>query len=164
MRLRNEVLIGAPPERTWETLLDVPGLARALPGASLERETEGGAWRGRLHAYAVTVRILDVDDDDRVVSFRVEGRETGGPATAAATISARLGTAGDETRVVVETDLRAAGRRLDRSATEDAAGMLLGALARRLEAESRGRRLERIVLVLAVLLATGVLVQVVRRR
>jgi uncharacterized protein len=164
MRLRSEILIGAPLERTWDALLDVSRLGRALPGASIEPAAEGGAWRGRLHAYTCTVRIQDVDDDDRVVSFRVEGRETGGPGTAAATITARLAAADGGTRMVVETDLRAAGRRLDRTAMEDAAGTLLGALAGRLAGEPRGRRLERTVLVLAALLAALALARVVRRR
>ena len=35
-----------PLERTWETLLDVPRVARALPGATIDPDAEGGAWRG----------------------------------------------------------------------------------------------------------------------
>jgi carbon monoxide dehydrogenase subunit G len=160
MRLRHEFLIGAPLDRIWDALVDVPLLAGALPGASIESGAEGGAWRGRLRAYTGTVRIQDVDDDDRVVSFRLEGRETGGPANVAATITARLAAVEDRTRVVVETDLRATGRRLDHSAMEDAVGTVLDGLA----GESRGQRLERTALVLGALLAALALVRVVRRR
>ena len=36
MKLRNEFVVAAPLERTWETLLDVPRVASALPGAAIE--------------------------------------------------------------------------------------------------------------------------------
>ena len=41
MKLTNEVLVAAPLEQTWRTLLDVPRVARALPGASIDLELHG---------------------------------------------------------------------------------------------------------------------------
>jgi uncharacterized protein len=148
MRLRNEFEVGVPVERTWATLLDVPRVARALPGATIDPEAEGGAYRGRMKVklgpvvteYTGTARVQDADEDDRVASFRVEGREARGQGSAAATITTRLAPAGAGTRVAVETDLQVTGRQaqLGRNLMEDVAGSMLGEFATRLEAELRG--------------------------
>jgi carbon monoxide dehydrogenase subunit G len=148
MKLRNEFEVGVPVEQTWGTLLDVPRVARALPGATIEPEAEGGAYRGRMKVklgpvvteYSGTARVQDADEDDRVASFRVEGREARGQGSAAATITTRLTSAGGGTRVVVETDLQVTGRQaqLGRNLMEDVAGSMLAEFATRLEAELRG--------------------------
>jgi carbon monoxide dehydrogenase subunit G len=127
----------------------VPRVARALPGATIADEVEAGAWRGTMKVklgpvttdYAGTARIQDVDEDDRVASYRVEGRETRGQGTAAATITTRLAPAeGGGTHVVVETDMQVTGRQaqLGRNLMEDVAGAILGEFAGRLERELRG--------------------------
>ena len=151
MKLINEFDVGVPMERTWDTLLDVPRVARALPGATIDPEGEAGAWRGTMKIklgpvvteYAGTARVQDVDADDRVASYRVEGREARGQGSAAATITTRLAPAasGDGTRVVVETDMQVTGRQaqLGRNLMEDVAGAILGEFAGRLEKELTGQ-------------------------
>src|SRR5918992_3999868 len=97
MKLRNEFDVAIPLDRTWATLLDVPRVARALPGATIEREPEGGAFRGAMKVkfgpvtteYAGSARVLDVDEDEHAAGYRVEGREIRGQGSAAATITAR---------------------------------------------------------------------------
>jgi carbon monoxide dehydrogenase subunit G len=148
MKLRNEFDVGVPLERTWPTLLDVPRVARALPGATIAGEPEAGAWRGTMKIklgpvtteYAGSARVQDVDEDDRVVSYRVEGREARGQGSAAATITTRLAGEGDGTRVVVETDLQVTGRQaqLGRGLMEQVAGTILDDFAGRLGRELRG--------------------------
>jgi carbon monoxide dehydrogenase subunit G len=148
MKLRNEFEVAVPVERTWETLLDVPRVARALPGATMESEGEGGAWRGSMKVklgpvtteYAGSARIQDVDEDDRVAAYRVEGREARGQGSAAATITTRLAAADGGTRVVVETDMQVTGRQaqLGRGLMEQVASAILDDFAGRLERELRG--------------------------
>ena len=152
MKLVNEFDVGVPVQRTWDTLLDVPRVARALPGAKIDPDADAGAWRGTMKIklgpvtteYAGTARVQDVDADDRVASYRVEGREARGQGSAAATITTRLspGT-GDGTKVVVETDMQVTGRQaqLGRSLMEDVAGAILGEFAGRLEKELTGEGL-----------------------
>jgi uncharacterized protein len=195
VRLSNEFEIGVPLERVWATLLDLPRVAGALPGATIDPVAEGGAWRGGMRVklgpvttdYTGTARVQDADEDDRVVAFRVEGRELHGQGSAAATITARLAAAGDGTAVAVDTDLRVTGRQaqLGRGLMEDVAGAVLGEFAGRLERElrgeappsdvepagaldvgaaARGALLERAVLVLAGLVAGFALGRVVWRR
>jgi carbon monoxide dehydrogenase subunit G len=148
MKLRNEFDVAAPLEETWRTLLDVPRVARALPGATITPEPEGGAWRGTMKVrlgpvtteYAGTARVQDVDEDERVASYRVEGREARGQGSAAATITARLAASDGGTRVTVETDMQVTGRQaqLGRGLMEEVAGAILGDFAGRLERDLRG--------------------------
>jgi carbon monoxide dehydrogenase subunit G len=143
MKLRNEFVVAAPLEQTWQTLLDVPRLASALPGATIEPGGGGGEYRGSMRLkigpvtaeYAGTARLEDVDEDARVASFHVQG--SGGQGTAAATIANRLEEAEDGTRVIVETDLRVTGRAaaFGRGLMEDVSARMLAEFARRLEAE-----------------------------
>lgn len=148
MKLVNEFDVGVPVDRTWDTLLDVPRVARALPGAKIDPEGDGGQWRGTMKIklgpvtteYAGTARVQDVDEDDHVASYRVEGREASGQGSAAATITTRLASAGAGTKVVVETDMQVTGRQaqLGRNLMEDVAGAILGEFAGRLEQELTG--------------------------
>ena len=149
MKLVNEFDVGVPVQRTWDTLLDVPRVARALPGAKIDPEADAGAWRGTMKIklgpvtteYAGTARVQDVDADDHVASYRVEGREARGQGSAAATITTRLATGdGGGTKVVVETDMQVTGRQaqLGRTLMEDVAGAILGEFAGRLEKELTG--------------------------
>jgi uncharacterized protein len=148
VKLTNEFEVAVPIARTWETLLDVPRVARALPGATMDPEGEGGAWRGTMKVkfgpvsteYTGTARIQDADEDERVASYRVEGREVRGQGSAAATITTRLAGADGATRVVVETDLQVTGRQaqLGRGLMEQVAGTILNDFAARLERELRG--------------------------
>lgn len=142
MKLRNEFIVAAPLERTWATLLDVPRVASALPGATIEPGASGD-YRGRMKVkigpvtaeYAGTARLEDVDEDAHVASFYVQG--SGAQGSAAATITNRVEEAEGGTRVVVETDLRVTGRAaaFGRGLMEDVSARLLTEFARRLEAE-----------------------------
>lgn len=142
MRLRNEFVVAAPLERTWTTLLDVPRVASALPGATIE-PGGNGEHRGRMKVkvgpvtveYAGTAQIEDVDEDAHVASFRVQG--SGSQGTASATITSAVDEVAGGTRVVVETDLRVTGRAaaFGRGLMEDVSERMLAEFARRLEAE-----------------------------
>jgi carbon monoxide dehydrogenase subunit G len=144
MKLTNEVIVPAPLERTWSLLLDVPRVVSALPGATVESDGAEGVYRGALKVrlgpvameYEGTARLQDVDEDEHVASFRVEGRERRGHGGAAATITNRLVPAEGGTRLVVETDLSVTGRaaQFGRGLMEDVAGHLLEQFARGLEA------------------------------
>jgi hypothetical protein len=143
MKLKNEVIVPAPLERTWPLLLDVPRMVRALPGATVEPDGAEGVYRGALKVrlgpvameYEGVARLQDVDEDEHVASFRVEGRERRGHGGATATIVNRLVPAEGGTRLVVETDLSVTGRaaQLGRGLMEDVAGTLLEQFARGLE-------------------------------
>lgn len=142
MKLRNEFVVAAPFEQTWRTLLDLPRVASALPGASIE-PAGGHEYRGRMRVkigpvtaeYSGTARLEDVDEDAHVASFHVQG--SGSQGSAAATITNRVEETPDGTRVVVEADLRITGRAaaFGRGLMEDVSARMLAEFARRLETE-----------------------------
>lgn len=149
MKLRNEVVVAASVEETWQALLDVPRVARALPGASIEADGVEGVFRGTMRVklgpvtteYTGAATLEDADEDERVATFRVQGREARGQGTATATITNRLvSEAEGATRVIVETELAITGRaaQFGRGILEDVSGRLLEQFASRLEAEVLG--------------------------
>jgi carbon monoxide dehydrogenase subunit G len=149
MKLRNEVVVAASVEETWQTLLDVPRVARALPGASIEADGVEGVYRGTMRVklgpvtteYTGAATLEDADEDERVATFRVQGREARGQGTATATITNRLvSEEAGATRVIVETELAITGRaaQFGRGILEDVSGRLLEQFASRLEAEVLG--------------------------
>jgi uncharacterized protein len=148
MRLTNEFVVAVPLERTWSALLDVPRVARALPGAVIDPDPRDGAWQGTMKVklgavtaeYAGTARLDDVDEDDRVASFHVQARERRGQGTAAATITSRLAAEDGATRVRVETDLQVTGRQaqLGSGLMQDVAANVLDRFAEGLERQLSG--------------------------
>jgi len=149
MRLTDELSIDAPLVQTWPMLLDVPTVAQALPGASIEAEPVQGEYRGQMKVklgpvtaeYSGVARLQDVDDDDHVASFRVLGREARGQGTAEATITINARADAGTTRVQVETELGITGRQaqLGRGIMEEVAAGMLREFASRLELALAGQ-------------------------
>jgi carbon monoxide dehydrogenase subunit G len=144
VKLDNEFVVAAPLDRTWSTLLDLDRVAGCLPGATLEPSAGDGTYRGGMKvklgpmvvSYDGVARMVDVDEDDHTSTLEVQGKETKGQGTAAATIRNRLEDAGDgRTRVRVETELQVTGRQAQfgRGIMEDVAGRMLREFAGRLE-------------------------------
>ena len=143
MRLTDELRVGVPLQKTWPLLLDVPRVAQALPGASIEADPVQGEYRGQMKVklgpvtaeYRGVARLQDVDDDDHVASFRVQGREARGQGTAEATITITAREDAGATRVRVDTELDVTGRQaqLGRGIMEEVASGVLREFASRLE-------------------------------
>jgi uncharacterized protein len=148
VRLENEFTVGAPRERVWAALLDVPRVVRALPGATAEPAGEAGLYRGGITVrlgpvsmrYEGTARLQEADEDEHVAVFRVQGRETRGQGSASATISNSVQAVDGATRVRVETELNVSGRaaQLGRGLLEDVSARLLDQFAHGLERELAG--------------------------
>jgi uncharacterized protein len=145
MKLRNEFSIGAPIDQTWDMLLDIQRVAQCLPGAKIEPAEGDGVHRGQMKVrlgpmtveYQGTARLGEVDEDDRVATIDVKGKEARGQGTASATITNSVAAEGDRTKVVVETDLNVTGRpaQFGRGIMEDVASKMLDDFAKRLESE-----------------------------
>jgi uncharacterized protein len=148
LKLTNELAVAAPMGQTWRTLLDVPRVVRALPGATIDPDPADGAYRGRMKVtlgpvsteYAGTVRLAEVDEDERTVAFHVQAREVRGQGSAAATIACRLQSQAGGTRMIVQTDLQVTGRQAQfaRGIMEEVAAAILTEFAARLEREILG--------------------------
>ena len=142
MKLVNQVALDVPLDRAWAALLDVPRVAGALPGASVEPDAGAEGYRGRMKVklgpataeYTGLAALQDVDDDSHTASYRVRGREVHGQGEAVAVI--RLSASGEDgaTHVRVETELEVSGRQaqLGRGLMEEVAAAMLTVFADRL--------------------------------
>lgn len=145
MILANEFTVDASVQDTWHTLMDVQRVAACLPGARIEPVGEDGSYRGALKlkvgpvtmSYEGTVRLEDVDDTSRTLSYYASAREANGTGSAAATIRTRLTALDGEprTRLDVETDLNVTGRaaQFGRGIMQSVATKTLGTFAIGLE-------------------------------
>jgi uncharacterized protein len=143
MKLHNELRLDVELAQAWSALLDVPRVARALPGATVEGDAGPDGYRGRMRVklgpagaeYAGLARLEDVDDDEHRVSYRVHGREIHGQGEAEAVIRVAAHADGAATRVRVETELAVSGRQaqLGRGLMEDVAACVLAEFAARLQ-------------------------------
>lgn len=117
MQLDHEFTVPVPVEQAWDVLLDVERLAPCMPGAVLD-EVRGDEFDGRVKVkvgpitvtYGGTASFIEKDVENRKLVIKANGKEAKGAGTAAATITAVLKEAGDETQVSVNTDLAITGR------------------------------------------------------
>jgi carbon monoxide dehydrogenase subunit G len=117
-KLHNEFTVRRDIRTAFEVLTDLEALAPCLPGATLEsREGDNfiGSVKVKLGAIAAnfggTVHIVEKNETDHTVSLLAKGREKSGRGMAEAAIAARLEeVSADETRVIVDTELKIMGK------------------------------------------------------
>ena len=150
MELQHTFTVPAPVDRAWSTLLDVEGIAPCFPGATLTG-VDGDGFSGTVKVklgpvslqYSGKGRFLERDEAARLVVLEANGTDKRGNGTAGATVHARLEPTGDnETRVVVDTDLKVTGRpaQFGRGVLQDVSGRIIeqfaGCLAARMTASA----------------------------
>jgi carbon monoxide dehydrogenase subunit G len=135
VELQHTFTVPAPVDRAWSTLLDVEGIAPCFPGAALTG-VDGDSFSGTVKVklgpvslqYAGKGRFVERDETARRVVLEANGSDKRGNGTAGATVQARLEPAGDnETRVVVDTDLKVTGRpaQFGRGVLQDVSGRII---------------------------------------
>ncbi len=145
MELSNTFEVKAPIEEAWTKLTDLELIAPAMPGAQLE-EVEGDEYRGTVKVkvgpitakYKGTAKIVDKDDDAKMVIIDAKGRDTRGQGNANATITAQLTEAGaDVTKVELVTDLTLTGKvaQFARGVLSDVSTKLIGQFVDNLESD-----------------------------
>ena len=154
MKLVNEFTVHASLGEAWPVLLDIPRVAGCIPGATVE-SSDGDRYRGTVTAkigpitatYSGTAHIRETDVDEHVMVLALDARESKGQGLASAVVSCRLTAVGDETRVLVETDLKMSGAhaQFGRGVLQSVTGSIMKQFARNLEAEiARGPQAERV--------------------
>jgi carbon monoxide dehydrogenase subunit G len=117
MELDHSFTVPVPPDRAWEVLLDVEGIAPCMPGATVE-EFDGEVVTGRIKVkvgpvsltYRGTAKFTERDPEARVVVVDASGKETRGAGTASAAIRASLEPSGEGTQVLIHTTMNVTGR------------------------------------------------------
>jgi carbon monoxide dehydrogenase subunit G len=145
MKVERELQVAVPIKQAWETLVDTPRVAACLGDGEVRRGDGGplpvGSVRltsngSEAHASGF-LRAIDLDEDDLAATYRIDGREVGGPALGRAIVHASLHEAGDATRVVLAADYKVTGHRADANAVDDVARALLADFATRIEQQMR---------------------------
>jgi carbon monoxide dehydrogenase subunit G len=144
MRIEDRFTVSLPVAEAWKVFLDVERIAPCMPGAQLQEITED-EYRGivKVKLGAITaqfkgaVRFAEVDEAERRVVLRAQGREIRGQGNASATVTATLSdAAGNGTEVAIDTDLSITGRvaQFGRGVLADVSSKLLADFARCIEA------------------------------
>ena len=147
MKINNEFTVGVPVEEAWETMLNLERIAPCLPGAAIQG-SEGEEYQGTMKVkigpitanYKGTAKFEETDEENRRAVLKATGRDARGQGTASATIVSTLQEEGDDTRVMVETDMKLTGRaaQFGRGIAQDVATKMLEQFAECLEREISG--------------------------
>jgi uncharacterized protein len=116
MRLVNEFVVPRVIDEAWAVLTDVQRIAPAMPGARLTG-VQDGIYSGTVKvkvgpvtaAYAGTASFRERDEQTHRVVLDATGKESTGRGRAAAVVTAQLTPEGEQTRVLVTTDLTISG-------------------------------------------------------
>jgi carbon monoxide dehydrogenase subunit G len=138
MKLRNEFEVPVGVEQVWDVLLDVERVAPCLPGATIDGQ-DGDTYRGSMKiklgpitsTYKGTVKIEESDEAARRAVMRAQAKDARGQGTAAATITSTMESAGEGTKVAVETDMRVTGpaAQFGRGVMQDVSAKLMNQFA-----------------------------------
>lgn len=117
MRLENSFKVHSPVDRVWAFMMEVERVAPCMPGAEITDTVDENNWKGKVNiklgpvamAFAGTLTREAVDEAAHRVVLKAKGQETRGKGMASATITSELEPGGDETNVVVITDLQISG-------------------------------------------------------
>jgi carbon monoxide dehydrogenase subunit G len=147
MKLSHQFSVPTDVESAWNLLLDLPRVARCMPGATVD-SVAGDAFTGSVKVklgpmqvvYRGTGSFDRLAPEDRTAVLSVQAKESRGTGTAKATITMQLTADGTATRVGVVTDLTITGRpaQLGRGLLDDVAGQLIARFADALAGEIRG--------------------------
>lgn len=144
MKLEHSFTVPVPVEEAWKVLRDVERVAPCMPGATLD-SVEGEEFTGRVKVkvgpmsvtYRGQARFVDVDEEAHTATIEGKGTEARGSGTARATVSARLTGRGEETDVLLSTDLTVTGKpaQFGRGVMADVGAKLVGQFADCLSSE-----------------------------
>ncbi len=117
MRIENSFAVPVDTATAWRLLLDVPRMARCMPGATLTEARDDRSYAGNVAVklgpvrltFAGEARITELDDAAPRAKVEAKGNDTKGRGSAQAKLDFALSADGAGTRVVVTTDLQLTG-------------------------------------------------------
>jgi len=118
MKIENAFSIAAPPDRIWDSLLDVERIVPCVPGAELIEAVDDRTWRGTLQvrfgpvalAFEGVVTMEERDDRAHRVALFAQGKERKGKGAASANVTSWMEARDDGlTTVRLATDVTLTG-------------------------------------------------------
>ncbi len=117
MQVENSFAVPVDAETAWRLLLDVPRMARCMPGATLTDARDDRSYAGNVAVklgpvrliFAGEARVTELDETARRAKVEAKGSDTKGRGSAQAKLDFALTTDGAGTRVAVTTNLQLTG-------------------------------------------------------
>jgi carbon monoxide dehydrogenase subunit G len=118
MRIEQQLSIPAQVDRVWEFLLDVPTMAKCIPGAEAVQELDPEHFTLRMKTrvgpiaatFECQIAVIKLDRDSHSGAFEISGRDTRLGAGLRAITSFNLSDQGAETNIRLKTEADIAGR------------------------------------------------------
>ena len=118
LQFENSFEVALPPAQAWLVLLDIPRIAKCLPGATLTEIVDAKTYRGSVNVkvgpvaltFAGTANFEEIDEAARTVRVKGAGAEGKGRGRASAEFVIRLEPVGDSaTKVIAKSDVTLSG-------------------------------------------------------
>ncbi len=117
MQVENSFAVPVDAETAWRLLLDVPRMARCMPGATLTDARDDRSYAGNVAVklgpvrliFAGEARVTELDETARRAKVEAKGSDTKGRGSAQAKLDFALTADGAGTRVAVTTNLQLTG-------------------------------------------------------
>jgi carbon monoxide dehydrogenase subunit G len=117
MEFDNSFDVPLAPDQAWSVLMDIPRIARCMPGAELTEVVDAQNYRGKISvrlgpvslAFAGRVQIDDLDEANHSAHVKAQGNDAKGRGSANATARFHIEPIGEGSRVMIHTDLMLAG-------------------------------------------------------
>jgi hypothetical protein len=117
MQLKNSFDVARPPAQAWSILLDIPKSVTCMPGVELTSVEPDGSYKGKLSVklgpvalkFNGTATLEDVDEVAHSATIRAKGNDLQGRGSAGATARVRVVPNGNDSTVLIETDLQLSG-------------------------------------------------------
>ena len=117
MQLKNSFDVARPPAQAWSILLDIPKSITCMPGVELTSVEPDGSYKGKLSVKLGPVALKfngvatleDVDEAAHSAIIRAKGTDLQGRGGAGATARMRVVANGNDSTVLIETDLQLSG-------------------------------------------------------
>jgi carbon monoxide dehydrogenase subunit G len=111
-------LPGVSPDRVWAFVMDVPSMAKCIPGCDGVEDLGDNKFKAVVKlkvgpiglALASEISIVEKDEANRTAGLRVEAADKRVGGAVKATMSMKLTPEGDGTKLEVETDANVMGR------------------------------------------------------
>jgi hypothetical protein len=117
MEFDNAFEVPLPPEQAWPVLMDIPGIAPAMPGAQLTEIVDDKTYKGNIAVrlgpvaltFAGTVVFEEIDHTGRTARVRAQGNDNKGRGSAQAVATFRLEPSAAGSKVLVHSDVTLSG-------------------------------------------------------
>jgi uncharacterized protein len=111
-------LPGASPERVWAFVMDIPSMAKCIPGCDGVEDLGNNHYKAVVKikvgpiglSLASEISIVEKDEANRTASLLVEAADKRVGGAVKATMSMKLAPEGDGTKLEVSTDANVMGR------------------------------------------------------